>query len=74
MCKMSIYKTRIYDIVHSGYSLLMDSRPNHQGSLIDGKLIKTLPVVENGELLGYKPSSRSKTVRFPTFLIHRKTF
>ena len=59
---MSIFKTRIYGIVHSGYSLLTDSRPNHQGSLIDGKLIQTRPVIENGEVVGYMPNCSSKTV------------
>ena len=62
---MSIFKERIYSIVHSGYSLLTDSRPNHDGSLIDGDLIRTAPVYENGKLIGHRPTCSSKRVSNP---------
>ena len=68
---MSVFKTRIYDILHSGYSLLMDSRANPDGSLIDGELIRTTPVYEEGKIIGHRPTSRSKKVtsQFSIFLL-----
>ena len=59
---MSIFKARIYGIVHSGYSLLTDSRPNPEGSLIDGELIRTTPIYEAGKIIGHRPTCRSKKV------------
>ena len=38
--RLAKYKERVYSIVHSGYDLLVDSKPNTQGTLIDGKLIR----------------------------------
>ena len=33
------YKKRVYDIIHGGYNLYRDSKPNYAGEVIDGKLI-----------------------------------
>ena len=57
---MSIFKARIYEIVHSGYSLLTDSRANPEGSLIDGEIVRTTPVYEEGKIIGHWPTCRSK--------------
>ena len=59
---MCIFKSRIYGIVHGGYSLLTDSRANREGSLIDGDLIQTTPVYEEGKIIGHRPTCRSKKV------------
>ena len=60
--QMAEYKSRFYGILHGGYSLLIDSRPNNQGTVIDGQLVTTQPVREKGEVIGYKPAINSKTV------------
>ena len=61
--QMTAYKSRIYAIVHGGYSLLTDSRANLQGTEIDGQIIRSVPVLEKNEFVGYKPSCPSKRVR-----------
>ena len=38
--RLAKYKERIYSIVHSGYDLLVDSKPNVNGTMIDGKNIR----------------------------------
>ena len=60
--QMSVYKERLYSIVHGGYSLLRDSRSNSAGTEIDGQKITSTAVVENGQFVGYKPSCSSKRV------------
>ena len=66
--QMAEYKTRLYGILHGGYSLLVDSRANNQGTVIDGHKITTVPVRENGAIIGHKPSCPSKTVSRTTYI------
>lgn len=50
--------------MHGGYNLLRDSRPNNQGTEIDGRIIKSIPVVRNNQVVGYRPNCASLQVKF----------
>ena len=54
--------------VHGGYNLLQDSRPNHQGTEIDGRVIKSANVVRDGKLVGYRPNCSSLEVNLFSIL------
>lgn len=50
------------NLVHGGYNILTDSRPNNQGTVIDGRLITSARVVRNGEVVGYRPNCADSQV------------
>ena len=60
--RMCEFKNRMYSIIHGGYNLLCDSRANNQGTEIDGQVVRTAPVREGGEIIGYRPTCPSKKV------------
>lgn len=46
-------------LVHGGYNILTDSRPNNQGTEIDGRVIKSVRVIRDGKVVGYRPDCSS---------------
>ena len=47
--------------MHSGYGIIEDTYRNEEGTLIDGQVIKSLPIFEKGKIIGYRPNCGNKT-------------